>query len=92
MMTNANDGLRFLAQRITEDAAKYGVRFGDRKVFLSTVESIDLTDTADLEQMRRLGLLNFARADLVAAMDPAMVAASEWRTSGAQYHFLILEV
>jgi hypothetical protein len=33
-------------------------------------------------------LLQFARADLVAAMDPSLDAASEWRLAGATYHFL----
>jgi hypothetical protein len=42
-------------------------------------------------QLRRAGLLRFARADLVAAMDPELVAASEWRLNGATAHFLIVE-
>jgi hypothetical protein len=87
--------LRILASLILEDVrCDAGVRwFGDRKVFLSTVPGIDLTDAdcrADLDVMRRAGLLEFARADLVAAMDPAIVAASEWRLDGATMHFLVV--
>jgi hypothetical protein len=40
------------------------------------------------EDLRRAGLLKFARADLVAAMDPELVATSEWRLDGTTYHFL----
>jgi hypothetical protein len=34
-------------------------------------------------------LIVLARADLVSAMEPSLVAASEWRTNGATYHFVI---
>jgi hypothetical protein len=88
---------RTLASLILEDVhSDAGVRwFGDRKVFLSTVPGIDLTDAdcrSDLEVMRRAGLLQFSRADLVAAMDPELVAASEWQLDGATMHFLAVPV
>jgi hypothetical protein len=35
--------------------------------------------------------LELARADLVAAMDPTLVAASETRTDGATFHFIVRE-
>lgn len=83
-----------LASRYIADAAEYGTRFGDRKVFLSTVPGIELWDTdccAVLEELRRAGLLDLARADLVAAMDPALVQASEWRLDNiTTWHFLVL--
>lgn len=77
----ASQAYRYLAQSIIADAQKHGTYFGDRKVFLSTIPSIDLRDAECmqlLDECRRAGLLEFARADLVAAMDPALVAASEW--------------
>ncbi len=94
-MTTANAALRFLAEYILEDVrGDAGVRwFGDRKAFLSTVPGLDLTTPegrADADALRRAGLLEFARADLVAAMDPVLVAASEWRLDGATMHFLVV--
>lgn len=86
--------LRYLAESVLADARTCGIYFGDRKVFLSTIPGVDLADgecTQMLDQLRRAGLLRFARADLVAAMDPGLVAASEWRLDGATAHFLIVE-
>ena len=83
--------LRYLAEGILADARESGTYFGDRKVFLATIPGVDLADPEWphlLEDVRRAGLLTFARADLVAAIDPALVAASEWRLDGATYHFL----
>lgn len=95
MTTNTPDALRHLAVQILADAAAPGcVRFGERKIFLSTIPGIDLGDAAcraQLDELRRSGLLRFARADLVAAMDPALVAASEWQLDGASYNFLVVE-
>lgn len=91
---------RMLATLILEDAVQHGVYFGDRKVFLSTIPSIDLHDAEGLVVLRdllRTGALQFARADLVAAMDPALVAASTWLIPApgnigrpCEYHFLVL--
>jgi hypothetical protein len=93
--SEAPAAFRILASLILEDVrSDAGVRwFGDRKVFLATVPGIDLIDAdcrAELDIMRRAGLLEFVRADLVAAMDPALVAASEWRLDGATMHFLVV--
>jgi hypothetical protein len=95
-MTNtesADDGLRITAERILATArnAHRDSWFGTRKVFLAAV--VDVTDTASmaiLDDCRRARLLTFARADLVAAMDPEMVAESEWRLDGATFHFLVV--
>jgi hypothetical protein len=70
-----------------------GVYFGDRKVFLSTIPGVDLADPEWrqlLKELRRARLLTFARADLVVAMDPELVAASEWKLDDATNHFLVV--
>ena len=46
---------------------------------------------ARLVAAHRAGELTLARADLVAAMDPALVAASEIAADGASFHFLVKE-
>jgi hypothetical protein len=76
--------------------------FGDRKVFVSAVwealrrqprwAELALDDfKAQLFAAHRAGAVMLARADLVAAMDPARVAASEIAVSGATFHFLVQE-
>jgi hypothetical protein len=76
--------------------------FGDRKVFVSAVWDQLRRDPqwaglglagfkADLVAAHRAGQLTLARADLVAAMDPALVAASEIAVDGASFHFLVKE-
>lgn len=87
------DAARLVAAGLVTDASAHGVRFGDRKVFLSTIPCLSMSDPACrawLDDLRRAGLCAFARADLVAAMDPELVAASEWRLDGATYHFLMI--
>jgi|GEM_PF-2077420 len=77
-------------------------RFGDRKVFVSAVwdelrqeprwATLALDDfKARLFAAHGAGELTLARADLVAAMDPALVAASEIEVSGASFHFVVQE-
>ena len=77
-------------------------RFGDRKVFVSAVwdelhRDPRWADLALAEFKTRLvaahraGELALARADLVAAMDPALVAASEIAADGASFHFIVKE-
>jgi hypothetical protein len=77
-------------------------RFGDRKVFVSAVwgelqrkprwAGLTLDELkARLVAAHRAGQLALARADLVAAMDPALVAASEIVTDGARFHFVVKE-
>jgi hypothetical protein len=76
--------------------------FGDRKVFVSAVWDQLRRDPrwaerglagfkADLVAAHRAGELTLARADLVAAMDPALVAASEIAVDGASFHFVVKE-
>lgn len=91
---------RLLAERILADAKEHGTYFGDRKVFLCTVPSIDLTDAhcrQELADLLRMGLLHFSRADLVSAMDPTLVRSSEFLVRGpmgigtSEYHFLVVQ-
>ena len=87
------DAARLVAAGLVADASAYGVRFGDHKVFLGTIPCLSMSDPACrawLDDLRRAGLCTFARADLVAAMDPELVEASEWRLDGATYHFLMI--
>ena len=76
--------------------------FGDRKVFVSAVwhelrgeprwSALTLDDfKARLVAAHRAGELVLARADLVAAMDPELVAASEITADGASFHFIVKE-
>jgi hypothetical protein len=89
------------AVRSAARAARDGV-FGDRKVFISSVwhvlrstpawAKLDLDEfKARLVSAHRHRELELARADLVAVMDPALVAASETRTDGATFHFIVRE-
>ena len=82
-------------------ATRDGV-FGDRKVFIAAVwhelrrspswSSLTLDEfKARLVIAHRAGDLALARADLVAAMDPDLVAASETTTDGASFHFIVRE-
>ena len=88
------DAVHAAARRATQ-----GV-FGDRKVFISTIYELlrgeatwaALTLPALKEQLyaaHREGTLELTRADLVAAMDPALVAASETAIDGATFHFVV---
>jgi len=74
--------------------------FGDRKVFISSLwdelrrdrhwASLSLADfKTGLVAAQRAGTLELARADLVAAMDPELLAASEIRDGGASFHFML---
>jgi hypothetical protein len=76
--------------------------FGDRKVFAAPVwrelrrdsrwAELALDDfKARLVAAHRAGALVLARADLVAAMDPELVAASEIAVDGATFHFLVVD-
>jgi hypothetical protein len=87
--------------RAAAAAARDGT-FGDRKVFVSAVwgelqhnprwAALTLDELkARLVAAHRAGQLALARADLVAAMDPALVAASEIVTDGARFHFVVKE-
>lgn len=99
-MTNTNNaaidpGLKITADRILGIArnAHRDLWVGSRKVFLCAV--VDVTDCdamAILDDCRRAGLLSFARADFVAAMDPELVENSNWVIPGgaATYNFLLV--
>jgi hypothetical protein len=84
------------------DSAPLDGRFGDRKVFVSAVwhelrrnprwPAVTLDELkVRLVAAHRAGELTLARADLVAAMDPELVAASEITTDGASFHFIVKE-
>ncbi len=88
--------VRSIANTATEGA------FGDRKVFISAVwdelRQRPTWSTLSLDEFKRrlvsahqAGDLVLARADLVAAMDPALVAASETLADGASFHFIVRE-
>jgi hypothetical protein len=87
-------------RRVAQEA-RDGV-FGDRKVFISTIwdalhalprwSALERDDfKAKLVEAHRKRELVLARADLVAAMDPEFVAASETRADGATFHFVVRE-
>jgi len=76
--------------------------FGDRKVFVAAawheLRKLPRWSALTLDELKhrliaahRAGELALARADLVAAMDPELVAASEITTDGASFHFIIKE-
>ncbi len=76
--------------------------FGERKVFVSAAydqlrkdgrsSGISLPEfKALLVDLHRAGVLELARADLVAAMDPSLVAASEIDAQGAEFHFIVVD-
>ncbi len=96
-----------LGASFTEDvrraarSAQHGV-FGGRKVFISAVwdelrrtkhwSTLSIPDfKRRLLDAQRAGGLELARADLVAAMDPRLVADSETLADGASFHFIVRE-
>ncbi|TMQ11239.1 MAG: hypothetical protein E6J90_22500 [Deltaproteobacteria bacterium] len=95
------DPAAFAGEVVRAAAATTEGWFGDRKVFVSAVwdqlrreprwSGLALAEfKARLLAAHRAGALTLARADLVAAMDPALVAASEIAADGASFHFLVL--
>lgn len=73
-------------------------KFGDRKFFLCAVADALGTTPAAISaglmwEMRAAGVTSqvvLARADLVAAMNPDLVSASEVHLDGATFHFVAL--
>jgi hypothetical protein len=72
-------------------------RYGPQKVFIAAIWD-ELSSRLDIsfEELKqrlldanRLGFLSLARADLVGAMDPAVVARSEIADANASFHFVI---
>lgn len=98
-----SDALESFAAQVTAAAsAERQARFGDRKVFISAlwrslrahpaVAPMSEDDfKARLVEANRAGLLTLHRADLVGAMDPREVAASETRYLNATFHFVEAE-
>lgn len=93
-----------LAERIGPDPTPEGLarsRFGARKVFIAAIrralretEYARLARTtvdALLVEAMREGLLQLARVDLAAAMDPTEIRDSEIRIVNGSYHFVISE-
>lgn len=85
----------------TTNAAPEEHGFGPRKVFIHHVHEaakqhlggMSLKEFKDrLPEHRRAGTLHMARADLVGAMDPKKVAASETKDGPAEHHFLLRTV
>ena len=81
------------ADYILTQARTVGTLFGTRKVFLGSL-GIDWGNPTHLRVLLALvrsGLIECARADLVAAMDPALVACSRVEDPrGAVYHFVVV--
>jgi len=95
-------GRRPFAAHVRTAASAAKDVFGDRKVFIASVwnelrrdpswAALTLDDfKARLVAAHRAGDLALARADLVAAMDPELVNASETTTDGASFHFIVRE-
>jgi hypothetical protein len=91
------DSLRRAVAGVGTDGA-----FGDRKVFIIAAwralrahpawASLPLEAyKARLLDAHRAGALELARADLITAMDPALVAASVLESDGATFHFIVRE-
>ncbi len=81
-----------LARAAAQGVTLGGWFLGQCKVFLGSL-GIDWKNPANAKVLRdlvRTGDLSFARADYVAAMDPAMVAASEVTDGLSTWHFLVL--
>lgn len=87
--------------RLAARSTHQGV-FGGRKVFISAVwdelrrsgrwSTLSIPDfKRRLLDAQRAGSLELARADLVAAMDPRLVADSETLADGASFHFIVRE-
>jgi hypothetical protein len=78
-------------------AVKGPGRFGDRKVFVSALwRRVGRKLGMSLDEFKqwlfaqhRERALQLARADFVAAMDPKLVASSEIRVPGAEFHFVV---
>lgn len=79
--------------------AKKGVLWGDRKVFLGSIPGVDLNDYTTRRTLRALvafGDIVLGRADLVGAMDQALVESSRlYHDEGSDdicrtWHFLVI--
>jgi len=94
--TSLPPGATFIVERAAAMVPKRD-RFG-YKAFISDVyrhlpKTIDISLNdfkRELVRMHQDENVVLARADLVAAMDPAKVKASETKADGAQFHFVVL--
>jgi hypothetical protein len=92
------DNLKHFAERVLQAARSATTgRFGERKVFIShvwhTLQEPSLDERSFKHQLleaNRLRFLTLSRADLVEAMDPKDVSASEIRDLGSTFHFITL--
>lgn len=92
--------LEHVVEKVRRASAGAGVRqYGPEKVFIASVWEVLAGDAEIaalgeqgfkdvLAEAHRRGLVTLSRADLVAAMDPRDVAASEIRHHNATYHFI----
>jgi MoxR-like ATPase len=92
--------LEHVVEKVRRASAGAGVRrYGPEKVFIASVWEVLAGDAEIaalgeqgfkdvLAEAHRRGLVTLSRADLVAAMDPRDVAASEIRQHNATYHFI----
>lgn len=71
-------------------SAPPAMRFGRYKVFIAELD-LGRTGVELLLEAHRSGLLRLSRADLVPAMDSALVAKSEVSYLNACFHFVDLE-
>lgn len=78
----------------TAKNAPESMKFGRSKVFLAAVNPNKVTASMLLEA-HGLGLITLSRADLIPAMDPAVVEAScivrDMGSIRAEYHMISLE-
>ncbi len=101
-MLNSNERVSFATIVIAAIAligSSLTERVGTRKVFISEIYRVVASsgfDVGSIENFKallvaahRAGHLSLARANFVAAMDPAVVAASETVTDCASFHFVI---
>ncbi|MCI0701581.1 MAG: hypothetical protein L0241_10905 [Planctomycetia bacterium] len=88
-------------KRLARDCPPAG-RFGDNKAFISAVWRESQTEDgfpkmpleefkAQLVAANQAGLLRLEPADLVQAMNPALVSESETTQAGAVFHFILIE-
>jgi hypothetical protein len=97
-MSNAvnNELTNFAAAIRIAAAAPATAKFHGELAFIGSIkrEWFPRTDRATFDAMliaaMQEGLLRLSRADLVGAMDQALVAASEVRFMSAEFHFVVL--
>jgi hypothetical protein len=97
--TTKSDGLQSFAMQVLQIARSVSTgHFGADKVFISHVyralpapQPTEADFKNQLVEANRARLVTLSRADLVEAMNPEDVAASETRYLGATFHFISLQ-